>query len=39
MIQPVKEIKSIGIFKVILNLHSQIQSQISIKVVSEENSK
>ena len=39
MIQPVKEIKSIGIFKVVLNLHSQIQSQISIKVVPEENSK
>ena len=39
MIQPVKEIKSIGMFKVILNLHSQIQSQISIKVVPEENSK
>jgi large subunit ribosomal protein L9 len=39
MIQPVKEIKSIGIFEVILNLHSQIQSQISIKVVPEENSK
>ena len=39
MIQPVKEIKSIGIFKVILNLHSQIQSQISIKVIPEENSK
>ena len=39
MIQPVKEIKSIGTFKVILNLHSQIQSQISIKVVPEENSK
>ena len=39
MIQPVEEIKSIGIFKVILNLHSQIQSQISIKVVPEENSK
>ena len=39
MIQPVKEIKSIGTFKVILNLHSEIQSQISIKVVPEENSK
>ena len=39
MIQPVKEIKSIGIFEVILNLHSQIQSQIFIKVVPEENSK
>ena len=36
-IQPVKEIKSIGTFKVVLNLHPEIQSQISIKVVSEEN--
>jgi len=36
-IQPVKEIKSIGTFKVALNLHPEIQSQISIKVVSEEN--
>jgi|TARA_B100001540_G_scaffold317536_1_gene351142 large subunit ribosomal protein L9 len=39
MIQPVKEIKSLGIFKVVLNLHSEIQSQISIKVISEENLK
>ena len=39
MIQPVKEIKSIGTFKVILNLHSEIQSVISIKVVSEETTK
>ena len=39
MIQPVKEIKSIGTFKVILNLHSEIQSEISIKVVSEETTK
>ena len=39
MIQPVKEIKSLGVFKVILNLHSEIQSQISIKVISEENLK
>ena len=39
MIQPVKEIKSIGKFKVILNLHSEIQSQISIKVLPEENQK
>ena len=37
LIQPVKEIKSIGIFKVILNLHPEIQSEISIKVISEEN--
>ena len=39
MIQPVKEIKSLGTFKVILNLHSEIQSEISIKVVSEEATK
>ncbi|MAQ28012.1 MAG: 50S ribosomal protein L9 [Pelagibacteraceae bacterium] len=39
MIQPVKEIKSLGEFKVILNLHSEIQSQITIKVISQENSK
>ena len=37
MIQPVKEIKSIGTFKVVLNLHSEVQSEISIKVISEEN--
>ena len=39
MIQPVKEIKSLGEFKVNLNLHSQIQSEITIKVISQENSK
>ena len=39
MIQPVKEIKSLGTFKVVLNLHSEIQSVISIKVVSEETTK
>tara|TARA_B100000959_G_C14703818_1_gene509892 strand:+ start:179 stop:637 length:459 start_codon:yes stop_codon:yes gene_type:complete len=39
MIQPVKEIKSLGTFKVILNLHSEIQSEIYIRVVSEENTK
>ena len=37
LIQPVKEIKSIGTFKVVLNLHPEIQSEISIKVISEEN--
>tara|TARA_B100001248_G_C27366792_1_gene449462 strand:- start:964 stop:1422 length:459 start_codon:yes stop_codon:yes gene_type:complete len=36
MIQPVKEIKSLGNFKVFLNLHSEIQSQISIKVLTKE---
>ena len=39
MIQPVKEIKSIGTFKVVLNLHSEIQSEISIKVVPDDNVK
>ena len=37
LIQPIKEIKSIGTFKVILNLHSEVQSEISIKVISEDN--
>jgi large subunit ribosomal protein L9 len=36
LIQPVKEIKSIGTFKVLVNLHSEIQSTINIKVVQEE---
>ena len=39
MIQPVKEIKSIGDFKVFLNLHSEVQSEISIKVLPQEDSK
>jgi len=39
LIQPIKEIKAIGVFKVILNLHSEIQSQILIKVIPEENIK
>ena len=37
LIQPVKEIKSIGTFKVALNLHPEVQSEISIKVISEDN--
>ena len=37
LIQPVKEIKSIGTFKVVLNLHPEIQSEILIKVISEDN--
>ena len=36
LIQPVAEIKSIGEFKVILNLHSEIVSSIKIKVIPEE---
>ena len=37
LIQPATEIKSLGIFKVTINLHPEIQSEISIKVISEEN--
>ena len=36
MIQPTKEIKSLGSFRVILNLHSEIQSEISVKVIAQE---
>ena len=37
LIQPVKEIKTLGNFKVSVNLHPEIQSEISIKVITEEN--
>ena len=36
LIQPAKEIKSIGEFDVMINLHSEVQTQILIKTVSEE---
>ena len=36
LIQLSKEIKSLGTFEVILNLHSEIQSQIKIKVTAQE---
>ena len=36
LIQPIKEIKTVGEFKVVLNLHSEIESSIKIKVVPEE---
>ena len=36
IIQPIKEIKSLGKFKVTINLHSEIQSTIYINVISEE---
>ena len=39
LIQPVKEIKMLGTFKVKINLHPEIQSEILIKVISEENTK
>ena len=35
-IQPAKEIKSLGLYDVILNLHPDIQTQIKIKVVQQE---
>ena len=36
LIQPVKEIKSLGNYKVIINLHSEVQTQIVIKVTPQE---
>ena len=36
LIQPIKEIKSLGDFKVIINLHSEIQEQIVVKVIPQE---
>ncbi len=36
MIQPIKEIKALGAFKVKINIHSEVQATISIKVVAEE---
>ena len=39
MIQPSKEIKSIGNFNVIINLHPEVQTQIVISTISQEESK
>ena len=36
LIQPIKEIKSLGLFEVAINLHSEIQSHIKIRVIAEE---
>ena len=36
MIQPAKEIRSLGLYEVILNLHTDVQSKIKIKVESQE---
>ena len=35
-IQPTKEIKSLGEFKVEINLHSEVQTQITVKVIAQE---
>ena len=37
LIQPLNEIKSLGVFKVRINLHSEVQAEIKIKVISEDN--
>ena len=39
LIQPLNEIKSLGTFKVSINLHSEVQAEIKIKVISEDNIK
>ena len=36
LIQPTNEIKALGVFKVKINLHSDVQAEISIKVVAAE---
>ena len=36
LIQPVKEIKSLGNFQVLINLHSEVQTQIVISVIPQE---
>ena len=36
LIQPYKEIKTLGNFDVLINLHSEIQTQIVIKTVAQE---
>ena len=39
LIQPSKEIKSLGDFKVLINLHPEVQTQIVIKAVAQEEAK
>ena len=36
LIQPINEIKSLGNFKVLVNLHSEVQTQIVISVIPQE---
>ena len=38
LIQPAKEIKSLGSFDVVLNLHTDIQTKIKINVLAKEDS-
>ena len=39
LIQPLKEIKSLGTFKVKIDLHSDVQAEIKIKVDSQDQTK
>ena len=39
LIQPSKEIKSLGNFDVLINLHPEVQTQIVIKAVTQEEEK
>ena len=39
LIQPSKEIKSIGSFKVEINLHPDVQTQIIVKTIAQEDTK
>ena len=39
LIQPTKEIRALGTFEVILNLHSEIQSQIKLNIIQQEEDK
>ena len=36
LIQPIKEIKTLGKFKVKISLHSEVDAEISLKVLSAE---
>ena len=37
LIQPLNEIKSLGVFKLKINLHSEVQGEIKIKFISKDN--
>ena len=39
LIQPLKEIKSLGTFRVKVDLHSEVQAEVKIKVESQEENK
>ena len=39
LIQPTKEIRALGTFEVILNLHSEIQSRIKLNIIQQEEDK